>query len=447
MRARKNFLKVWLCGLAFLTGAAGAWAGPLEDAQAAYAAGDYAKAMSLFRPAADQGNPIAQYNVGILYENGQGVPQDFRQAAEWYRKGADQGYSEAQNNLASLYLAGSGMPANIEEGVKWLRAAATQGHGGAQYNLGMLFAHGQGVTKDFKQAEGWLRLAADQGDADAKFNLGALYERGDGAPQIIEAYKWYLLAAEAGSAPAAEKKAALGGALTPEQKALAELQAADLKTALAPVQSAEVSGQAASAAAPTAAALATASAGKSSGGKASVLIFAVVALLAVAAAVWHFFLRFKPIKEEALLAGAANTVECDRIVHHYLAAGRAQIFVDQNRNRTPEFYSTYSRGFLKEGALPAALSLLELKQSPSDEDARLLELLKKAVEENAGAPPKGKAWPWNERFGLALRLSAAGLHAEAVSLINDEIRGEAAKDPEYAGHLSTLYKAAGLEIF
>jgi uncharacterized protein len=56
-------------------------AGQLDDAFAAYQRGDYATAMSLRRPLADQGNAAAQYNLGWMYYDGRGVPQDYAQAA------------------------------------------------------------------------------------------------------------------------------------------------------------------------------------------------------------------------------------------------------------------------------------------------------------------------------------------------------------------------------
>jgi TPR repeat protein len=55
-----------------------------------------------YRKAADQGNARAQFNLGVLYANGQGVAQDYAEAARWYRKAADQGHADAQNNLGLL---------------------------------------------------------------------------------------------------------------------------------------------------------------------------------------------------------------------------------------------------------------------------------------------------------------------------------------------------------
>jgi TPR repeat protein len=74
-------------------------AGPLEDAQAANSREDYTTALPLFRSLADQGNATAQYELGLMYRLGQGVPQDFAEGAKWYRRAADQGLSLAQFGL------------------------------------------------------------------------------------------------------------------------------------------------------------------------------------------------------------------------------------------------------------------------------------------------------------------------------------------------------------
>jgi uncharacterized protein len=59
-------------------------AGPFEDATAAWGKGDYATALRLIRPLADQGNASAQYYLGSMYYNGHGVPQDYAEAVRWY---------------------------------------------------------------------------------------------------------------------------------------------------------------------------------------------------------------------------------------------------------------------------------------------------------------------------------------------------------------------------
>ena len=164
---------------------------------------DYAKAASWFRLAARQGYSLAQYNLGLLYANGQGVPQDYAKAAHWYRLAARQGYSLAQKSLGLLYYNGQGVPKDYEKALHWWRLAARQGNAKAQANLGILYYNGQGVTQDYAKAAHWDRLATKQGYAPAQFDLGVLYANGQGVPQDFgKAASWYRLAANQGLAQA-----------------------------------------------------------------------------------------------------------------------------------------------------------------------------------------------------------------------------------------------------
>jgi hypothetical protein len=79
---------------------------PFEDAAAAYDRGDYATALRLYRPLADQGDAPAQNDLGLMYRDGRGVPQDYAEALTWYRLAADQGNAGAQNSLGVLYQNG-----------------------------------------------------------------------------------------------------------------------------------------------------------------------------------------------------------------------------------------------------------------------------------------------------------------------------------------------------
>jgi uncharacterized protein len=76
-----------------LEGAAGA--GPLDDARAADRRGDYVTEFRLLRPLAVQGKAEAQTALGLIYDAGRGVPQDYVEAVKWYRCAADQGFTDA----------------------------------------------------------------------------------------------------------------------------------------------------------------------------------------------------------------------------------------------------------------------------------------------------------------------------------------------------------------
>ncbi len=161
------------------------------------------EAVKWYRRAAKQGYDLAQHNLGLMYANGKGVPQDYAEAVKWYRRAAEQGDAYAQNNLGLMYANGKGVPQDYAEAVKWYRRAAKwyQGNATAQHNLGLMYANGKGVPQDYAEAVKWYRRAAEQGDAYAQNNLGAMYANGEGVPQdYAEAVKWYRLAAEQGDA-------------------------------------------------------------------------------------------------------------------------------------------------------------------------------------------------------------------------------------------------------
>jgi hypothetical protein len=91
-----NRFKAVVAAFIFAVGFAGSViAGPFEDANAAYEKGDYATVLRLIRPLAEQGNPRAQNGLGLMYANGEGVPQDYAVAMSWYRKAAEQGHADS----------------------------------------------------------------------------------------------------------------------------------------------------------------------------------------------------------------------------------------------------------------------------------------------------------------------------------------------------------------
>jgi uncharacterized protein len=142
-------------------------AGSYEEAIAASKRGDYATAMRLLRPLAEQGIADAQDTLGFMYEWGHGAPKDKAEAAKWfakaakaYRKAADRGNADAQNKLGGMYNFGRGVPKNYAEAVKWYRKAAEQGNADAQESLGVSYQEGQGVPQDKGEAAKWYAKAA-----------------------------------------------------------------------------------------------------------------------------------------------------------------------------------------------------------------------------------------------------------------------------------------------
>jgi len=168
-----------------------AWA-DFQAGMTAHDREDYATALREWQPLAEQGDALAQYQVGMLYHKGRGVPQDDRQARKWYAK------------------------------------AATQGQPKAQFSLGTLYFNGEGGSKDYQQALRWFRLAAHQGEALAQTKLAIMYDDGNGMPKDkVQAYKWLSLAATNGDKPAPMLRDLLAKEMTPAQIAEAKKLASE----------------------------------------------------------------------------------------------------------------------------------------------------------------------------------------------------------------------------
>jgi len=120
----RMILAAIVCGCAYLGPVEAAQ--PLEDARAAYERGDYVEALRLFRLLADQHYAAAQNALGVMYQNGRGVPQDYAEAVKWYRKAAEQGYAHAQYNLGVMYSDGRGVSQDYIAAYIWLNLTASR---------------------------------------------------------------------------------------------------------------------------------------------------------------------------------------------------------------------------------------------------------------------------------------------------------------------------------
>ena len=104
-----------------------------------------------------------QYYLGAFYENGQGVPQDYKEAVKWFRLAAEQGLAAAQYNLGVFYHKGQGVPKDYNEAVTWYNLVAAQGFTQAHHNLGFMYANGLGVIQDYTIAHMWYNVGAANG--------------------------------------------------------------------------------------------------------------------------------------------------------------------------------------------------------------------------------------------------------------------------------------------
>ena len=128
---------------------------------------DEAQKLARVKTAAEQGDAWAQFYLDLMYDNGEGVPEDDAKDVHWFRKAAEQGNVQAQFYLGLMYANGEGVPEDAAKAVHWYRRAAEQGDAWAQFYLGLMYSNGEGVPEDHVQAYAWLDIAAAQGDFDA----------------------------------------------------------------------------------------------------------------------------------------------------------------------------------------------------------------------------------------------------------------------------------------
>lgn len=167
-----------------------------------------------YQEAAEAGDTAAMVNLGILYENGRGVAQDFAKAREWFQKAADAGNAEGMLNLGQLYQIFS----DDTRASDWYRKAATAGNTTAMNRLGDMYFAGwlsqdcvNGYPRDYARqyalAQEWYQKAIAVGSVEAMDKLAYLYQNGwavtpGGHQNLAKGRYWYQKAAAAGNTDA-----------------------------------------------------------------------------------------------------------------------------------------------------------------------------------------------------------------------------------------------------
>lgn len=130
-----------------------AFAGTFEDGVLAYNHYNFALALKLLKPLADQGIPQAQELIGDMYYHGAGVKQSQREADRWYKassegyqKDAEHGDANAQVKLGILYEQWNvpGLVHSYSNAMKWFSMAERQGNARAKFEIGILYLNGWG---------------------------------------------------------------------------------------------------------------------------------------------------------------------------------------------------------------------------------------------------------------------------------------------------------------
>ncbi|MBI3902835.1 MAG: sel1 repeat family protein [Nitrosomonadales bacterium] len=145
----------------------------LQDGINAYTHNDFQVALAKLEPLANKNDAIAQFCVGKMYMQGQGVEPDYKKAINWLNNAAAQGNAEAQAFLGFVNYYGLGVEQDYKAAALWTRKAAEHGVEEAQHNLGWMYQKGQGVAQDWVQAYKWLKIAASSGEEGAIAKLKA----------------------------------------------------------------------------------------------------------------------------------------------------------------------------------------------------------------------------------------------------------------------------------
>lgn len=179
----------------------------IGNAHARGAAGlaqSWSEAARWYRMAAENGDPLAAFNIARLLERGRGVDRDAAEAVRWYRTAAEAGLAKAMTNLGILLYRGDGAPQDIGEALRLFLEAAAKGDSIAAYNAGVMTEKGRGTTPDPKRAAALYRQAAERDYRDAQWALGRLIARFARSPeQRVAALFWFEVAVLRGGKPPA----------------------------------------------------------------------------------------------------------------------------------------------------------------------------------------------------------------------------------------------------
>jgi len=133
----------------------------------AWQQGDYAKAVAIWQPLAQSGDPDAQFNMGQAYKLGRGVKTDPSAAIDWYGKAARQGHARAEDNLGLLMF----QQGDRAGALPYLQRAAERGEPRAQYIVGTALFNGDLTAKNWVRAYALMTRASESGLAQATASL------------------------------------------------------------------------------------------------------------------------------------------------------------------------------------------------------------------------------------------------------------------------------------
>lgn len=147
---------------------------------------NYQQAAINYKFAEEHNELLGAFNLGLIYERGQGCAVDFDKAESLYLKAAKAGHKESMAQLAGIYLNGKNGKQNLSEAYNWYNKAAELGDRTAMYNLGLLYETGVIAKLNYEKAREYYKKSADLGDVKATLALARLYQYGIGSEKNLD---------------------------------------------------------------------------------------------------------------------------------------------------------------------------------------------------------------------------------------------------------------------
>lgn len=150
---------------------------------------DLKKADELLRQAAEFGEPQAQLKIARYYLTGafgRAFPQDYRAALDWFRRAASHGVAEAEYEVGVRYEQNEGVDApDMNLAIASYLKAAEMGFAPAQHRMGQIYLYGQSVNQNLREARRWFAAAAEQGHAAAAKHVEKLQSHVTDEPGLV----------------------------------------------------------------------------------------------------------------------------------------------------------------------------------------------------------------------------------------------------------------------
>jgi uncharacterized protein len=173
-------------------------AADFDDGLKAFQAHRFDQAKAIWTPLALSGDRRSQFRLGMISLTGVDGAFDLKEAMKWLHLAAKQKHAEAAFQLGRIYEDGQGLGKKMPEAaIGYFKIAGNEGHATALLRLSVIYSRGTGVGQDKKQANTFLKAAAEAGDLRAQTSYAmALCENSDNEEAISFAYSWFTVAAE-----------------------------------------------------------------------------------------------------------------------------------------------------------------------------------------------------------------------------------------------------------